>query len=109
MGGHHAINYESIPGNTNLVDLDGSMAARHSSGNKKIVLIPTPSDDPDDPLNWTPRRKWMSVFCMVVYTYGVGIPSAAIYSVLTNISEETGISLGNLNSGTGYMFLFFGL
>ncbi|ODV74623.1 MFS general substrate transporter [Cyberlindnera jadinii NRRL Y-1542] len=103
------INYDAIPGNTNLVDLDGSMAARHSSGNKKIVLIPTPSDDPDDPLNWTPRRKWMSMFCVVVYTYGVGIPSAAIYSVLTNISAKTGISLGDLNSGTGYMFLFFGL
>lgn len=105
----HKINYDAIPGNTNLVDLDGHIAGRHSSGNSKIVLVPTPSDDPDDPLNWTPKRKWLSVFCTVVYTFGVGVPSAAIYSVLTNIAEETDITLSQLNAGTGYMFLFFGL
>ncbi|ONH70187.1 Protein HOL1 [Cyberlindnera fabianii] len=103
------INYDAIPGNTHLVDKDGHMAARHSAGQKEIVLIPTPSEDPDDPLNWTRNRKWWSMFCMVVYTYGVGVPSAAIYSVLTNIAEETDITLSQLNAGTGYMFLFFGL
>nr|QFR37161.1 MFS transporter [Cyberlindnera americana] len=103
------INYDAIPGNTHLVDTDGHLAARHAKGNSGVVLIPTPSDDPDDPLNWTPKRKWWSVFCMVVYVYGVGIPSAAIYSVLTNIADETDITLSQLNSGTGYMFLFFGL
>jgi MFS family permease len=103
------INYDAIPGNTNLVDLDGHMAARHADGNKNIVLIPTPSDDPDDPLNWTMRRKWLAIFCMVVYTFGVCIPTAAIYSVLVNISEETNITMGQLTAGTGYMFLFLGL
>ncbi|CCH45912.1 putative membrane protein [Wickerhamomyces ciferrii] len=103
------INYNAVPGTTHLVDLEGKMNAHHSSGDSKIVLIPTPSDDYDDPLNWSPRRKWLAVFCNVVYTYGVGIPSAAIYSVLTNIAKETDITLGELNAGTGYMFLFFGL
>lgn len=105
----HRINYDAIPGNTNLVDIDGHVAARHDRGNSKIVLVPTPSDDPDDPLNWTPRRKWLSVMCMVVYTFGIGVPGSAIYSVLTNIAEDTGITLSQLNAGTGYMFLFFGL
>lgn len=39
----------------------------------------------------------------------VGIASAAIYSVLVPISDATGLSLGDLNDGTGYMFLMFGL
>jgi MFS family permease len=107
--GAHKINYDAIPGNTNLVDLDGHMAARHSDSDKNIVLVPTPSDDPDDPLNWSRGRKWLSLFCMVVYTFGVGVPTAAIYSVLTNIAEETEITLSQLNAGTGYMFLFLGL
>lgn len=107
--GHGHINYEAVPGTTHLVDLDGHMNAQHSKGNAQIVLIPTPSDDPDDPLNWTPSRKWMAVFCNLVYTFGVGVPSAAIYSVLTNIAAETDITLSQLNAGTGYMFLFFGL
>jgi MFS family permease len=98
-----------VPGTTTLVDIDGTIQTAHSKNHQDIVLIPTPSDDRDDPLNWTPRRKWLSVFCTVVYMYGVGVPTAAIYSVLTNISKETGITLSQLNAGTGYMFLFLGL
>ncbi|KAJ9644288.1 hypothetical protein H2204_001639 [Knufia peltigerae] len=85
------------------------MHAKHASkGSKDIVLVPAPSSDPDDPLNWSPRRKLLSTSCMCVYTLMVGIASAAIYSVLVPISEDTGLTLGDLNAGTGYMFLFFG-
>jgi MFS family permease len=38
----------------------------------------------------------------------VGIASAAIYSVLEPIADDTGLTLGDLNAGTGYMFLAFG-
>lgn len=109
MGPH--IDYDAIPGTVHLVDVDHDMlTADHAKGkNKDIVLVPKPSEDPEDPLNWTPYRKYLATFCMVVYTFGVGVPSAAIYSVLTPISESNGITLSQLNSGTGYMFLFFGL
>lgn len=50
----------------------------------------------------------MSTSCTCVYTLMVGIASAAIYSVLIPISNETGLTLGDLNAGTGYMFLAFG-
>lgn len=46
---------------------------------------------------------------MIVYCYAVGIPSSSIYSVLVNITLSTNITLDELNAGTGYMFLFFGL
>ncbi|KAF1982337.1 serine/threonine kinase 16 [Aulographum hederae CBS 113979] len=98
-----------IPGTVHLVDLEGTIAAKHAKGGKQdIVLVPAPSEDQDDPLNWTPRRKALSTLCMAVYTWMVGIASAAIYSILTPISEDTGLTLGDLNAGTGYMFLFFG-
>lgn len=42
------------------------------------------------------------------YCLFVGIASAAIYSVLVPITEVTDLTLGDLNAGTGYMFLFFG-
>ncbi|SCU99756.1 LAMI_0G00606g1_1 [Lachancea mirantina] len=101
------LNYEAIPGNSHLVDI-GEKTATGEVKNE-IVLIPTPSDDVNDPLNWTPLRKWTAVACVLVYTLGVGVPSAAIYSVLASIEENRNISLGDLNNGTGYMFLFFGL
>lgn len=34
--------------------------------------------------------------------------SAAVYSVLVPLSIDTGLSVTNLNRGTGYMFLMFG-
>ena len=52
----------AIPGTIHLVDLDHSMHTRHA-GDGDIVLVPTPSNDPDDPLNWSPRRKIVSTIC----------------------------------------------
>lgn len=94
----------SIPGTVHLVDLDGTMQAQHARGGQRdIVLVPTPSQDPDDPLNWSPRRKTLSMVCMGVYTLMVGIASAAIYSILEPIAEETSLTLNELNNGTGCM------
>lgn len=99
-----------VPGTVHLVDLEGTMNAKHAKGTRTrdIVLVPAPSSDPEDPLNWTPRRKTLSTICMCVYTLMVGIASAAIYSVLVPISEATSLTLDDLNAGTGYMFLAFG-
>lgn len=60
---HDEIDFEAIPGTVHLLDLDHNMLTRHASNQKEIVLIPTPSDDPDDPLNWSPRRKALSTAC----------------------------------------------
>jgi len=99
----------AIPGTVHLVDLEGTIRAKHASGTqlKDVVLVPAPSADPDDPLNWSPRRKLLSITSLSMYTLMVGIASAAIYSVLEPISEDTGLTLADLNAGTGYMFLFF--
>ena len=100
---------EQIPGTVHLVDLEGTILAKHSSGGQRdIVLVPAPSDDPDDPLNWSAKRKLLSTTCVCVYTLMVGIASAAIYSVLEPIAKDTGLTLNDLNAGTGYMFLLFG-
>ncbi|GME65102.1 mfs general substrate transporter [Neofusicoccum parvum] len=100
----------AIPGTVHLVDLEGTIRAKHAAGAAAhdIVLVPAPSDDPDDPLNWSPRRKALSSACMCMYTLMVGIASAAIYSVLEPISEATSLTLNDLNAGTGYLFLLAG-
>jgi hypothetical protein len=50
---------DTVPGTVHLVDLEHTMHTRHAGGGD-IVLVPTPSSDPDDPLNWSPKRKLMS-------------------------------------------------
>lgn len=59
---------EAIPGSVHLVDLDHNLKAHHgsSASDADIVLHPQPSGHPDDPLNWSPRRKKLSAFCMAV-------------------------------------------
>ncbi|KAL2061685.1 hypothetical protein VTL71DRAFT_7062 [Oculimacula yallundae] len=97
-----------VPGTIHLVDLDGTLLTNHDDRLKDIVLVPTPSLDPEDPLNWSKWRKLLHIFCIFIYCMFVGIASAALYSVLVPMSLSTGLSLANLNAGTGYMFLFFG-
>lgn len=93
------------PGTSHLVDLDGTMATKHADGKdvRDIVLIPSPSDDPEDPLNWSFRRKLLSTSCVVVYTVLLALPSSAVYSVVTPIRKATGLTLTDLNNGTGIM------
>lgn len=57
----------AIPGTVTLVDIEHVLHARHlDSGNGDIVLIPAPSQDPDDPLNWSHKRKLLSTVCVSV-------------------------------------------
>ncbi|KAL5001590.1 major facilitator superfamily domain-containing protein [Aspergillus recurvatus] len=100
---------DAIPGTFTLIDENHVLTTRHlESGDRDIVLVPEPSDDPDDPLNWSTRRKLLSTVCVSVYTLFAGIACANVYSVLTQLSEETKISVSTLNEGTGYMFLLAG-
>ncbi|RDW87886.1 hypothetical protein BP5796_03580 [Coleophoma crateriformis] len=88
-----------VPGTTHLVDLDGNLNTNHDERLKDIVLVPTPSADPEDPLNWSSQRKSLHMFCIFMY----GLPTC-----LLPMTVDTGLSLADLNAGTGYMFLFFG-
>lgn len=95
------------PGTTRLIDVNGSVISQHASGSdeKDIILVPCPSNDPEDPLNWTQKRKWLATSCIIVYTVMVAIPSSAVYSVVTPIREATHLSLADINNGTGIMVI----
>ncbi len=65
---HGHLDESAIPGTVHLVDIEGTIRAKHASGAqlKDVVLVPAPSSDPDDPLNWAPRRKALYMFSLSV-------------------------------------------
>lgn len=93
---------EAIPGTVHLVELS------ESKKGGAIELVPRPSADPEDPLNWSTRRKYVAVLMVMIYTFGTGVPGTLQYSVLSDITRDTGISTASLVQGTGLQFLFLG-
>lgn len=93
------------------VDVDGNVLNSHGREAKKndVVLVPTPSQDPDDPLNWTKKRKLLATSCVVMYSIMVCLPSTAVYSVTTPISKATELTVHTLITGTGVMVCALGL
>ena len=74
----------AIPGTVTLVDLEHIVASRHARGDSDIVLIPEPSNDPDDPLNWAPWRKTLSTTCVSVYASRCSVWSTGL---ITNVPD----------------------
>ncbi|KAK1767565.1 major facilitator superfamily domain-containing protein [Phialemonium atrogriseum] len=95
-----------VPGTVHLVDVTGNPGTSKSKNG--IELIPRPSDDPEDPLNWSEARKRLSVSMVVLHSMGVGLTMALQYSVLADITRDTGIATAPLVEGTGYMILLMG-
>ncbi|RDL39322.1 Uncharacterized protein BP5553_03662 [Venustampulla echinocandica] len=100
---------DQVPGTVCLIDLTGHDSSKpHDASHDDIVLVPRPSSDPNDPLNWPYRRKLLAVSMAYLYVFGTGIATSLQYSVLADITADTGISTADLVQGTGVMFLFFG-
>lgn len=90
---------QDVPGTVLLVDLAGSQSSgKHASNQSDIVLVPQPSADPEDPLNWSRKRKMWALAMVFVYTMGVGIPGTLHYSVLADITKDTGIPTVDLGA-----------
>jgi hypothetical protein len=94
----------NVPGTVHLVDLDHNMRAAHLKGStakQDIVLVPAPSADPEDPLNWSWWRKLRTVMGAYIYISAVGFAAASVGSVVVPLAADKGLSITQVNLGTG--------
>lgn len=103
LEGEELMQPEIIPGTVQLVEIDKHSDKHHQ--NKDILLVPQPSEHPDDPLNWTFTRKAFCMFWMIIATIIVG-SSESIFGVCTDSFVANNVSETALTRGNGCCFLF---
>lgn len=74
-----------------------------------VILLPQPTNSPNDPLNWSTRRKALHFILLMLVT---GFTAAITNDASTpqeSINDITGISYDDLNDAAGVLFASIGL
>jgi MFS family permease len=110
MGSARSIQEDLVPGTRRLFDEHGNTVPgeEHLKKHGDIVLVPQPSDSPDDPLNWSLARKiWHTTLVLFV----VGLTAATSNDAGSGsdaINQSFGISYDVFNTGAGVLFIGIG-
>ncbi|OBT98042.1 hypothetical protein VE01_04066 [Pseudogymnoascus verrucosus] len=99
----HELHTEIYPGTEIMKDVGTHHFVKLSAG-AGLVLVPQPSDDEHDPLNWSPMWKGFTIMCatMVSFSQGFGplalAPMFGDYIVafdsnLTDVVQFTGVAI----------------
>lgn len=78
------------------------------TGQKNILLIPPPTDSPNDPLNWSSLRKYWSASLVLFITALTAATSNSAGAAGTVLVDDYGISWGAQNTAAGVLFLGIG-
>ncbi|GKT63026.1 MFS general substrate transporter [Colletotrichum tofieldiae] len=94
------------PGTVQLVNTQGAL--QHRRGQVNIVLVPRPSGDPNDPLSWMQKRKTVNIFWAMTWCFFAAAIISGLSPAYLQIEADTGISVADLSTGNGLLFLFLG-
>ncbi|KAF8588854.1 MFS general substrate transporter [Ramaria rubella] len=77
-------------------------ALKHGSGKySDIILVPQPSDDPNDPLNWPRWKKHTTYFTLVYGTVLCGALGPLVSADLVGLALEFNVSLQAMSRALG--------
>lgn len=84
-------------------DLDQAITTDHHA-NSKIVDWDGP-DDPDNPMNWPTRKKWMITISLGMLTWVVTFASSIFSTAARPAANEFGVSTEVMTLGTSLFVL----
>lgn len=73
-----------------------------------LVLVPQPSDDPRDPLNWSPFWKSTTIFCATALSFSLNLGPLALAPMFEHYIVEYDRSLADVVQFTGVAILVLG-
>ncbi|KAF7562273.1 hypothetical protein G7046_g1857 [Stylonectria norvegica] len=101
---------EALPGTRRLY-LDESASVSGDSAIEKhgdIILVPQPSQSPNDPLNWSLTRKIWHSFLVCYIVALTAATSNVAGAASDSVNEKYGISYDVFNTGAGVLFVAIG-
>ena len=93
-----------LPGTMRIYDRRADGTLNESA----IMLLPQPTDSPDDPLRWSPARKiWHATLVLFVAGFTAATSNDA-GSAADSQTTELGISYAQINNAAGVLFIAIG-
>ncbi|CAK7226848.1 hypothetical protein SBRCBS47491_006367 [Sporothrix bragantina] len=86
----------------------GGETGEGQTQSKCRVLVPQPNDDPNDPLNWTPLWKSLTIFAVTTFTLCMNLGPLACAPMFNSYMAEWNKSLGDVVQFTGIVVLVMG-
>ncbi|KAK6456118.1 transport protein [Scheffersomyces xylosifermentans] len=105
-------NEDFIPGTLNIysfeINPEDEDTKRQIKTDGNIILVPQPSNSPNDPLNWTKYRKFLNFAILAFITGFTAATSNDAGATQDSLNELYGISYNSMNTGAGVLFLGIG-
>ncbi|KAB5525559.1 major facilitator superfamily domain-containing protein [Coniochaeta sp. 2T2.1] len=101
------LNTKIYPGTEIMRDVGTHHFVKSGHGNHN-VLVPQPSDDPHDPLNWSPFWKNMAIFCATALSFSLNLGPLALAPMFGAYIQEWDRSLADVVQFTGVAILCLG-
>lgn len=103
-----------VPGTSNIYvsketsSLDSNSTRKIKRNKNGVVLLPQPSDSPNDPLNWSFSRKTWHFAVLSFITALTAATSNDAGAAQESLNAFYGITYDAMNTGAGVLFLFIG-
>lgn len=102
-----------VPGTLNIYAFELDENSLHTQERSlktrgNIILVPQPSDSPNDPLNWSRMRKLVNFAIIAFITGFTAATSNDAGAVQDSLNELYGITYDSMNTGAGVLFIGIG-